>query len=526
MITVLKDLLDNKPQIQEHLFEKGYLLTDAEIFEPEAYPFYGNWTDTPIGAYHLWVHKNAKRYTHSSQNGTLFLVGHAYNPYTMEADEAAILKSLADAYGSDRYLDIIDELTGVFVLGIVKEQALEVVLDASGMQCGCYGTVEGKQYICSHMRLVGDLCGLTTDPYVQRLVGYRWYRFMMGNYLPGDITCYRELKRIIPNTYVTFCDGAYTVKRFYPNRPIRMCSTEEEYNQVIEEAARILQNNMKLVPQKWERPAISLTGGVDSNTTFAAANGHYSEYETFSYVAMYRESVDAEKAKQISDKFGVKHTTYQIPENNEQIPDFEIYKAVFDYNHGGIGSDKDNESRKKIILIQSDVCDVEVKSWISETIRAYAYKYFGRKKFPKNLSARNYTSLYKIFFMNRKLVWDTDKHFKAYFKNTQLKEHLFNYDESDFFVWEMMHGGKCGLDIGIMKSCFDITIPYNNRKLLDLLLRVPLDKRISDQHHMDLKKRMNETLYDMNIRVVNLNETDRRKKMANLYYTINSKLPF
>ena len=77
-----------------------------------------------------------------------------------------------------------------------------------------------------------------------------------------------------------------------------------------------------------------------------------------------------------------------------------------------------------------------------------------------------------------------------------------------------------------MKSCFDITIPYNNRKLLDLLLRVPLDKRISDQHHLDMKKYMNKELYDMNIRVVNLNETNRRKKAINTYYIVNTHLPF
>ena len=111
-------------------------------------------------------------------------------------------------------------------------------------------------------------------------------------------------------------------------------------------------------------------------------------------------------------------------------------------------------------------------------------------------------------------------------KKTELKEHLFNYDESDFFVWEMMHGGKCGLDIGVMKSCFDITIPYNNRKLLDLLLQVPLEKRISDQHHLDMKKQMNPELYEMNIRVVNLNETKARKRMAGIYYTVNSLLPY
>ena len=267
-------------------------------------------------------------------------------------------------------------------------------------------------------------------------------------------------------------------------------------------SAQIMKNNMALIPMKWKNPAISLTGGIDSNTTFAAANGNYDKYETFSYVSMYRESVDADKAKEISDHFNVTHKVYQIPETNEEIIDFDIYKAVFDYNQGGIGASKDSDARKKIVLIQNDICDVEVKSWISETIRAYAYKYFGRKKFPKNLSARNYTSLYKIFFMNRKLVWETDKYFKQYFKNTQLKEHLYNYDESDFFVWEMMHGGKCGLNIGVMKSCFDITIPYNNRKLLDLLLRVPLEYRISDKHHMDLKKVMNKELFDMNIRVV------------------------
>ena len=90
----------------------------------------------------------------------------------------------------------------------------------------------------------------------------------------------------------------------------------------------------------------------------------------------------------------------------------------------------------------------------------------------------------------------------------------------------MMHGGKCGLNIGVMKSCFDIDIPYNNRKLLDILLRVPLEYRINDNHHLDLKKNMNNELYEMNIRVVNLNETKKRKTMANMVFRLNSILPF
>ena len=44
--------------------------------------------------------------------------------------------------------------------------------------------------------------------------------------------------------------------------------------------------------------------------------------------------------------------------------------------------------------------------------------------------------------------------------------------------------------------------------------------------YLDLKKFMNKELYDMNIRVVNLNETEKRKKAANFYFIVNSKLPF
>lgn len=526
MMNTLKKELDKRVELRKHLFEKGYLITDATIKGEDSYPFYGNWRKKEIKGFQFLTYKTVKLFTFEKKDKVFFLIGHAYNPYTMEYDENLILPPIAEAYETDSYFDLISELTGIFIMGVVSDEKLEFLLDASGMQYGCYGTVDGKQYISSHTALIGDLCSLTRTDYVNRLIHYKWYHYMMGNYLPGDITSYKEIKRIIPNTYVKFVNRNYYVERFYPNKKISMCKNQKEYKDVILQAAQIMRNSMVLIPKKWKKPAISLTGGIDSNTTFAAANGNYEKYTTFSYISMYRESVDAEKAKEISEHFGVPFKEYIVPDKNEEIRDFNVYKCIFEHNDGDIGFSKDNDTRKKITLINSDVCDVEVKSWISETIRAYAYKYFGRTSFPKSLSARNYTSLYKIFLLNRKLVHETDQYFREYLENTQLKEHIYNYDESDFFVWEMMHGGKCGLNIGVMKSCFDITIPYNNRKLLDLLLRVPLKYRISDRHHLDLKKELNQELYNMNIRVVNLNETSRRKRVANLYYIVNSHLPF
>ena len=100
------------------------------------------------------------------------------------------------------------------------------------------------------------------------------------------------------------------------------------------------------------------------------------------------------------------------------------------------------------------------------------------------------------------------------------------YPAADIHYNEVTWGSWGGMNISEMKFCFDITVPYNNRYLLDLLFRVPLEKRISDQHHLDIKKQLNEKLYDMKIRVVNMQETKFRAFVLNVIFTINSILPF
>ena len=56
---------------------------------------------------------------------------------------------------------------------------------------------------------------------------------------------------------------------------------------------------------------------------------------------------------------------------------------------------------------------------------------------------------------------------------------------------EVTWGSWGGMNISEMKFCFDITFIYNNRKFFDLMFKIPLEKRISDQHHLDMKKYLN-----------------------------------
>lgn len=512
-------------EYEEHLYVRGFLATTAAP-PPNSAPFFARWNKFCEGPVSFWVHPK-QRYTVSKCGGRkVVLIGHAFNPYTMETDEQAIADAVAEArqVSQPTAIDVINQLTGLFALFFIEDVEVSFMLDASGMQFGCYANFGGRLYVASHMEMLGNLLSLDVDADVSRYINYKWFDRMMGAYLPGDLTAYKHVKRIPPNCLVHSSEKRLDIERIYPTKTLHVCTNEEEYEGVIKQAARILMNTMQLIASKWAKPAISLTGGRDSTTSFAAANGVYDRYTAFSYVSMDRESVDATAARRIASEFSVPHTTYKVPGENKNVEDFDNLVKVLKANYGPISKTRDNELRKRVVMWREHDFDIEVKSWIGETVRAYAYKYFGLSRMSTKLTARQWTTMYKIFLTDRSLARLTDKYFEEYIRETQLRENLRNYDHSDFFVWEMMHGGKCGLSISEMLFCHEITIPYNNRMLMDLLLSVPLEKRISDQHLVDMQTIMNHELVKLDIYVKNLNETTLRARAFNAYFNIHSRM--
>ena len=79
---------------------------------------------------------------------------------------------------------------------------------------------------------------------------------------------------------------------------------------------------------------------------------------------------------------------------------------------------------------------------------------------------------------------------------------------------------------GEHRYSFDITIPYNNRKLFEILLSVPIENRINDTVYKMIRTKMNPNIDATGIAVTNLKHTKNREKAENIYYIINSKLWF
>ena len=519
----LKERLEKNEKLKPLLFKSGYLITTKSDIDYNGYPFYRAWGVTTVGEYCICTHPAAPLFLYNGAEWDYFMIGHAVDPVFDLIDEAEMLRAIAEC-SPNLANDRLNSLTGNFIVGRICGRKLEFVTDPAGMLFCSYGCILGEVYVSSHPQLVADLLGLEKSEYACKLENYKHF-YKYGVFFPGDITQFSELNRALQN-HITCFDGKFSVKRFYPTRELDICKTEEEYSSVVKQSADMLKKTLELASKKWDSIAISMTGGMDSKTTLACANGVYDRFTYYSYVSMHGDKIDADAAHKIADHIGIDHVIYNISEDDADFEEIDDIKHILSHNKGGYRTNP-NDARKRCYFLNDSSFEVEVKSWVSEIARANYYKKFGKKKMPKHLSARNMSSMYKVFTIQRGLLSKTDKIFKDYIKKTGFNNLPNGYDESDMYLWEFRYSAWGGMVITMEHSFTNlIFIPYNNRLLLDTMLRAPLEKRISDTLHEDIIRRANEKVDELGITVTNWNETKKRQLMEKTYFAINSHLPF
>ena len=329
----IKKELDHNPQYREMLFRRGYLFTDKKLKDTQHYPFYGLWKEYAVGQFWLYVHQAQTVYSCSEDYVSSVIVGHAYNPFNMQCDENLICEELIQENKKNKaaYFEKISELTGLHIIILIEGDRVTVCQDACSLT-GCYfGKVKDTLYISEHPQMLADICGLKMDPMVKKLINSKCYN--VGNrHLPGNKTPYKELKRLGANTYLDVNGDFLQIRRFYPIAPHPEFTTKQQQEQGVAEIARLIHNGIECCTKKWENATISLSGGTDSKTTLACASGLYEKFSYFSFSSKPQETVDANGAKKLCDQLGLAHMFYKIPENNEDIPDFDFIKKLLQHN--------------------------------------------------------------------------------------------------------------------------------------------------------------------------------------------------
>lgn len=524
----LENHIEDFPKYKSALFERGFLFTNAIIEFPSVFPFYNNWDcKSVLKQYQLFIHRHQKAYIFENNGTAYFLIGHAYDPFQYEYDENKIIKYIADVSHGDfeKAIDCINDLTGLFVFGIANENDVFFCGDFESMYTAYYGEINGKLYISSHEELVARFESVTFNSYVKRLEKYRWY-YLYGEGLPGDISHYLELRKLICDTYVLYSNGNFFVKRFHPTKPLDMCSNEVDYQKTISRIAIILKSSLELISKKWDVAAVSVTGGRDSKGSLAAAAHLGDKLKYFSYNSQVAEKVDCDAAKGLCDAVGVKHTTYDIPLDKAVYPEYDLVTAILCVNSNRKRFNH-NDIMKRIFFRKNQDFDVEIKSWTSEIGRAYYYKKFGVKHMQKKCSARKVNVMNNIYLFNPILMYQTDTIYRKFLKETEYNEHMFNYDWSDIIELEM-RDSRWGSDVITCEHMFayDVTIPYNNRHLGDLFLKTPFENRLSDKTHIDFTDQLCPAINQANINIRDLAHDNKRMWMDRIYYFVSCIRPF
>ena len=477
----LKNSLDKIDRFQKLLYRRGYIVTTNGTIDTEIFPFYKNWEKYRINdSFFAYIHCDQHFYIEKNENSSIILIGHAYNPFTEQFDEREILNDALKKYSASvsDYLDYISELSGIHVIGIFDNNTIRFVQDCTGMEACNYGICNGNVYFVSESGLLGDIESVTENHFIKRLTHSYSYNHFGTKYLPGNLTVFDELSRLGPNLFLEFADGLFSIHRFYPSAPHH--EVDETNKDVTNRIAEILRNSVSLCAQKWNRPAISLSGGLDSRTTLSAARNQYDSFVYYSFHCKEQEKEDAFAAKAICESIGISHKIYPISDRNDDFPDFELFKAIVAHNQSYIHIPPDHEIRKYYYLSCLDDFDIELKSWASEIGRAYWEKRYGFS-LPERLSPRDFSLFQTRFIGAPFLLRQNDAAYREFLIQSGLEEPIYNYEHTDLFYWEYRFGsnGTC-VTMEQQVFQFDVTMPMNNRKLMDMFLWYPHSFRKQD----------------------------------------------
>ncbi|MBQ8796092.1 MAG: hypothetical protein IJZ54_06685 [Clostridia bacterium] len=507
----------------DKLFCRGYLISERDLSDITAYPFLEYFNMHKFGRYYIYIHKEQHFYYYGDDNSVLFLIGNCINPFTMQYNEIEIVNELFNKTKQKNQLciDTINEFTGDFFIGYIHNNNISFITDPTEMLFCTYAIIDERLYLSSHYQLIADIFQLEKDNYTKRFESYRFF-YKYGLFFPGDRTPYSEIKRALTNHLYNYSEKSISYIRIFPTKEIHECTNEIEYTALIEKIHSILKNTLICASNKWNTPAISLTGGMDSKTTLAATNGLEDKFFYYSYCSMPGDKIDADAAHEIAQHIGVNHTIFNISDNDDDFPEIEKQREILQHNNGGYTCNK-NDVRKRAFFNTQKPFEVEIKSWISEIGRANYYKKFGLKKMPDKLSPRQMTSMYKIFLTERKLAKETDNIFQEFINKSGFDNLPIGYDASDMYLWEFRYSAWGGIVITSEHSYSnEIFIPYNNRLLIDLMLTAPKNKRISDEFHEDIIKYGNPKISETGITITNWNETKSRQIIEKFYFLLHS----
>ena len=362
------------------------------------------------------------------------------------------------AYLGGRYLVIIEHAAGSLILG-----------DAHQTLAAFWARCDEGVAVASHAILVSRAVEAPIDDEVGRIMNSPAYVSPGGRYYPGALTPYVGVKPIIANCLLRVSgSGDVAHVRFYPTVALDTRTPDEIYGEFSELFLRST--------RAWagvQGTGISLTAGMDSRVTLAAATGI------------------------LQDRGGFSTTYYKFSGNSSEATDDLVVANKLSW---------ERSLPHRIVPLGVYVSDA------TENARAYAATFPRGAQFPARAVAYmdtfsgDETLLFStiaetgtVFYQERDdphpgaarlaqkfSTSDIQKDpaviaaFEDYIEYTEfLPSRMLGIDYHDLFYWEHRNSKWAAVWYSECDLAHKVCLPFNNRRLIELMLAVPEELRRS-----------------------------------------------
>jgi hypothetical protein len=290
--------------------------------------------------------------------------------------------------------------------------------------------------------------------------------------LPGNASPVPGV-RALPANFV-LDPATRTMRRFWPRSPRQERSVQE----VINDVDAILRKTAEATAARW-KPALSVTAGLDSRLTLSMYHD-LPDIVAFTYHRDSADSTDVEVARRLCERLGIEHRPLLPVDRNRGESAYQLIEAIpdctFDKNVVPIYLSAFQDSNNGVIHVRSSLAEVGRAFWryhpgMPTTIDSTNWIQVSLAKSTADLPGRAEAADYMRTEMRRffsTVGYDSvDPH----------APEILGYDVWDLVYMEHRMSTWHAQALSGSDMAFDTSILFNSRRLLDLLMSVPLPDR-------------------------------------------------
>lgn len=404
-------------------------------------------------------------------SGVLALIGRAYDADSPQHDLSQIADALAEALrtgGRDGLIGYAAWLGGRFVVLVADGAGLLAVPDCAATLALHYRATPDGLHAASHWTLTAESAQAGPEAAAIEFMNSPEYVSSGGKYYPGLWTPYDGVRTLIANNALWFdpVTGVARQRRFYPSEalPARSALTAQaEFKARLAICCRL---------SLGARNALSLTGGDDSQatlTTYGSLGPALSQQLTaFTYIRPATpdraQFDDVFAASRTALKAGVQHLVFAV-EPVDYASDFhKWYAASFPR-----GARYPSLARAYYENLPAD-CTILI-STVAEIGTVFYKERSVARPTPETLAAKFTPSAAKN--SPALLATMTD-----YIAETNFQPERFSgIDWHDLFYWEHRNSKWASLWYAEVDMTGFAIVPYNDRRLIEIMLSLPVKER-------------------------------------------------